>query len=846
MADTSSIRAGRAFVELFADDSKLVRGLRNAETKVVQFGRNISNIGKRLMTLGAVMSVPLAGSLKTFSDFDDQMRAVKAVTNATGKEFDSLTNKAKFLGRTTSFTASQVASAMLELGRAGFAPQEIDNAIASVLDLARATGTELAKSAEICSNTLRSFELPATDMSRVCDVLVAAANNSAQTLEELGESMAYCSPIASEYGLSLEQTAKALGSLANYGIKGSQAGTTLRRILTNLADPSIQTQLRNLGVAVVDYNTGKMRDVTAILRDLGMAIQDMPKDQKLGLFKEIFGLYAIAGGAKLTVAHFDKLIKSIDNAAGTSRRAAKEMDSGIGGSLRMMWSAIEGVAIAIGESLAPTMKKITDWFTNATSGLADYITKNNQLILNAAKVIASIIGIGSALLLTGISFIVVGKSIGVVATTLATFANIGLVGISLVSGAITALTFSIGTIASALTATISAIGAISGIIVTIITSILSPIGLVVAALGAVGVACYLIHQNANAIQQTFATAFKKIISTINAILSPIKKIANTILNPIIYIVQNVVGTITTTFAGIASIIKTVLSPIISVAQNVVIKILSAFSGIASVIQTVFNPIANIVQNIVGKISTAFSSIVSIVRTVWSPIIGVVQNVVSKISTAFSGVASVVRTAFNPITNIVQNVVSKISTAFSGVASVVRTAFNPITNIVQNIIGKISTAFSSVASVVRTVWSPIIGIVQNVVSKISTAFSNVASIVRTVWSPIIGVVQNVVGKISTAFSSVASVVRTAFNPITKIIQNVVGKISTAFLSVASIVRTVWSPIIGVVQNVVGKISTTFASVASVVRTAFNPISNIVQNVVSKISTTFASIASVVRT
>ncbi len=289
MAGASAVRAGRAFVELFADDSMLIRTLRRAEARVVKFGENIKAIGRRLTTLGLAAGVPFAASMKVFASFDDQMRAVKAVTGATGKEFDDLTAKAKFLGRTTSFTASQVASAMLELGRAGFAPKEIDEAIPSILNLARATGTELATSAEICANTLRSFELPATEMVRVSDVMVAAANNSAQTLEELGESMSYCAPIASEYGLSLEQTAKALGALANYGIKGSQSGTTLRRVLTNLADPKIQKQLRNIGVSVVDQDTGKMREVSEVLRDVGAATQSMPKDQKLGFFKQMFG-----------------------------------------------------------------------------------------------------------------------------------------------------------------------------------------------------------------------------------------------------------------------------------------------------------------------------------------------------------------------------------------------------------------------------------------------------------------------------------------------------------------------------------------------------------------------------
>jgi len=152
MASTRGIRAGRAFVELFADDSKLVRGLRRAQRRVKAFGKHISQLGRKLAGIGATLAAPIALSTRVFAGFDDQMRSVQAVLGATGSEFDRLNEKAKELGRTTSYTAAQVAGAMLELGRAGFDPKEIDSAIGSVLALARATGTELPASATIAAD----------------------------------------------------------------------------------------------------------------------------------------------------------------------------------------------------------------------------------------------------------------------------------------------------------------------------------------------------------------------------------------------------------------------------------------------------------------------------------------------------------------------------------------------------------------------------------------------------------------------------------------------------------------------------------------------------------------------
>ena len=345
MPAAGTIRAGRAFVELFADDSALVRTLRRAENHVIKFGKNIKAIGLSLTALGFSMGLPFAGAVKTYAQFDDVMRAVKAITSAVGVELELLTEKAKFLGRTTSFTTSQIAGAMLELGRAGFAPKEIDNSIQGILDLARATKTDLSETTRIAASALRAFNLPAEEMTRICDVMVAATNNSSQTLEDLGHSMAYCAPIAEKYGLSIEQTCKAIGALSNYGIKASQAGTTFRRIMINLSDRRIQKRLQGLGVAVQDIRTGEMREVASVLKDLGAATAKMAKGDKLTLFKEVFGVWALAGGASLTTAEFERLYNAVDKAGGVARRTAKEMDSGLAGSLRMMWSAVEAVAI---------------------------------------------------------------------------------------------------------------------------------------------------------------------------------------------------------------------------------------------------------------------------------------------------------------------------------------------------------------------------------------------------------------------------------------------------------------------------------------------------------------------
>lgn len=410
-----AIRAGKAFVELGVDNTRFLKGLKLAENQLKRFGRSLENIGRTMMRAGAIATVPLAISTKIFSGFDDQMKTVQAVTSATGIEFDNLTQKAKYLGRMTSFTAAQVASGMVQLGRQGFSTAEIDKGIGSVLMLARATGTDLFEAAMLAGNTLRGFGLEVSEFQRVVDVMTATANNSAQGLTDLGESMKYAAPIADEFGMTLEQTAHALGILANVGIKGSMAGTSLRAMMTRLADPSIQKILKSIGVQVAD-NNGNFREFASIMKDLGRATESMTNIDRLAIFNEVFGRRSISAGAKLTTAAFDRLEKAIANAEGTAARTSQTMDNGIGGSFRRLLSATEGIAIAIGSSLSKPLMSVSKWFTKIANRVAEWIDRNQELVIVIGAAAAGLLTLGSVVAITGVLFKTLSFQMGAINT----------------------------------------------------------------------------------------------------------------------------------------------------------------------------------------------------------------------------------------------------------------------------------------------------------------------------------------------------------------------------------------------------------------------------------------------
>lgn len=400
MANVGGIRAGRAYVELYADASKLQRSLKAAESRLKSFGDSASSIGAQFMGLGVAASLPIAAAVRGFAAFDDQMRAVQAVSGSTAEEFAMLTERAKELGRTTSFTAAEVANAMAELGRAGFKAPQIDAAIDSVMNLSRATQTEIPLATEIAGNALRAFDLDASEMGRVCDVMTATANNSAQTLEDLGEAFKFVAPIAADAGLSIEDASKIFGTLANFGIKGSLAGTAFKNIQLKMADPKVQASYEELGVSVVKAD-GSLRNMADVLRDLGAATASMPNAEKLATYQKLFSMYGLSGGIKLTSANFTEMYDAIDNAQGVAAETAATMDSGIGGSFRNLESAVEGVSHAIGEALTPKITELAGTLIQVAGETTAWIKENEDTVETVASVAAGVALFGGSLLAVG-------------------------------------------------------------------------------------------------------------------------------------------------------------------------------------------------------------------------------------------------------------------------------------------------------------------------------------------------------------------------------------------------------------------------------------------------------------
>jgi TP901 family phage tail tape measure protein len=376
---------GTLSVNLTANTSQFSRNIQTSTDQLDKFR------GHAAAALAAVTATFAASSIK-FAEFDDAIRSVQAVTGSAGAEFKSMSDRALELGASTSFTAVEVANLMTELGRAGFRPTEINAMTEAVLNLSRATGTDASMSAGIMAATLRQFNLGATEATRVADVLTATANKTFNTVEQLGEALSYAGPVAADLKIPLEDVAAALGMLGNVGIQGSNAGTALRR-LTTITGAEAEKMQTILGVSFLD-SAGNVKPLLDNLEALGQSLQGLSTGERLTRLNDAFGILGITGASALanTAGSAKELRDELLKLTGIAEKTAATMDAGLGGALRIAKSAAEGLMIAIGNHLSPSLT----FALKAATALLQTLTKYAHVLV---PFIAAIAGAASAMLI---------------------------------------------------------------------------------------------------------------------------------------------------------------------------------------------------------------------------------------------------------------------------------------------------------------------------------------------------------------------------------------------------------------------------------------------------------------
>lgn len=377
----------------------------DAQAKKENAGNKFSAATGNLAKGAAVVAAgaaPLAAMIGTAATFEQAMSKVKAITNSSNEDMARLNETAQQLGASTQFSATQAAEAMSYLGMAGWKTDQIIAGMPGMLDLAAASGSDLATVADIVSDDLTAFGMSADQAGHMADVMAAASTNANTNVEMMGMTFKYAGAVAGALGYSLEDVSIATGLMANAGIKADQAGTSLRAIMTRLIDPpkDAADALNALGISAINAD-GSVKPFRQTIMELREKFKGLSQSEKAQMASSIAGTEAMSGFLAVVNASdsdFDTLANAIDNADGASKQMANTMNDNAKGGAIQLQSAIEGVSIAIGSIFLPTLARIAGVMAQTVGSVANWAKEHQELVGIIITTTAAIAGLIMAVL----------------------------------------------------------------------------------------------------------------------------------------------------------------------------------------------------------------------------------------------------------------------------------------------------------------------------------------------------------------------------------------------------------------------------------------------------------------
>lgn len=678
---------GSAVGYLDLDISGFLSGLQSAQSQAntaskniaTTIGNNLQSAGKSMTSAGSTLTktvtTPVLGlgtaAVKVTSDFESAMSKVSAISGATGGDLDALNKKAQEMGAKTKFSATESAEAFTYMAMAGWKTEDMLSGIDGIMSLAAADGLDLATTSDIVTDALTAFGLSASDSGHFADVLAKASSNANTNVSMLGESFKYAAPVAGALGYSAEDTAIALGLMANAGIKGSQGGTALRGSLTRLIKPTDDAAalMEQYGLSMTNAD-GSMKSLGEVMNMLRDKLGGLTEAEQAQVAAQIFGQEAMSGMLAIINASdsdYAKLTDAIYDADGAAQQMADTMLDNLSGQLTLLKSALEGLAIQFGEILMPYIKQFVTWLQNLTQKLQELTPEQKEQIVKWAAIAAAI----------GPVLMVLGKLTSSVGSIITTFGKI--------PGAIAKAK-------SAFTAVSAAIGGIS-----------APVVAVVAVIGV------LIAAFAN-LWKTNEEFRNKMTAIWDGIKSKFESFAQGIvdrLNALGFDFENFGEVVKAIWDGFCSLLAPIFEGVFNQVSVILGSVLDALTGIFDVFIGIFT----------GNWDQAWQGVKEIFGAVWDLIKGTFESW----AMAFKGIADTVLGWFGTTwdetwTNIKQffvDIWNGITSFFSNVISSIKMA---VSNFITTIINFFAQLPTNIANFITNAYNSVVTWVSNMVAK----------------------------------------------------------------------------------------------------------------------------------
>ena len=645
--------------EIKGKDGKLNwEGLKKGGSATKALGEGITDLG-RSMTLGLTVPIVAAGGAATSiaANFDDAMSQVQGALGDASADMDGLRELALQLGADTVFSATESAQAMVELAKGGLTEADIKGgALAASMDLAAAGQLNLADAAETTVQMMGSFGLGAGDATRIANALAGAANASSADVSDLTQAMSQCSAQASLAGWSLEDTAAALALFADHGVKGSDAGTSLKTMLQRLAAPTDQAAeaIAAYGLNIRDSN-GKMKDVSGIADELTGKLGGLSDAERDAALQTIFGADASRAAAILMQSGSEGLAKYIDatNDATAAETMANAQKGELSWALENMGGAIESASIAFGTALAPAITAVAGVIGNVAEAFA-------SLPAGVQTGIAVVLALVAAL---GPLLMVVGSVVAALPAISEGFAVLGgALAVPLAPAA--AVVAAIAAIAAAIYAAWTTSETFRAAVMAGVDAISSKVQEICAFL-APYVQAFL-DQIVSTVQVATDTLGPIIGAVLTVIVSTVVPILTSIMGTVAQVLAVILATVTNVMAAVSTVIQGAWTLIQGIFQTVLGVVLAVTTGDFTMLQ---QGVSNILNGLAGIVSGILQGIASVFSGQWNAIMAVVTGVCNAVSGAvsgaFNGIKSVISGAMGTAKSTVSGALGAISGFFAG-------------------------------------------------------------------------------------------------------------------------------------------------------------------------------------
>lgn len=674
----SGLHAGLTKVGSLAKDAagKIASGIGNTAVTAVK------GLTTAMAAAATAVGGIVAASVNVGKSFEAGMSSVASISGATGEDLKALEDKAKEMGATTAFSATEAASAMEYMAMAGWKTEDMVNGIDGIMNLAAASGSDLATTSDIVTDALTAFGMTAGESSRFADVMAAASSNANTNVELMGETFKYVGAAAGAMGYSIEDMAVATGLMANAGIKGSQAGTALRSTIARMAKPTKESQaaMDALGISLTD-SQGNMKEFSEIMAEMRQGMSSMTEDQKasyaamLGGQEAMSGLLAIANASD---DDFAKLTEAINGSTGAAKEMADIKLDNLEGDITILKSGLEGLGIEIYQGLNGPLREATQLATELVGNLSDAFKEGG---------FEGLVG-------------EVGNVLATVVTKVAEYApQVVNMGVTVVDSLLTGIQDNADTIGEGAADTITAF--VGGIIKLFPKLILTGVSLLTSFIKG-------ITQNLPAVisegKETLSEFVAGLKTALPELISAGSELLGLLVSEIIADLPNVLNSGATTVTNFISGITSALPGIMETALQLITTLVSGIAAnLPQILTAGINLVLTLAQGLISMLPTLVQSalqlVLSLVQGIISNLPTIISAGVQMITSLISGIVTMLPEIINAAIQLIQSLLTGI---IENLPQIIEGALQIVVALASGLIQAIPTLISAIPELVMAI------------------------------------------------------------------------------------------------------------------------------------------------